>query len=112
MSEVAGRIKKFIDLGPRIGCALGGRMRASAVGLTIIILASVGVAATAHAQPTAPVNIPLTYWQGAEKLAINVGINGGAARPYIFDTGSPVFNAAFYNQSFRVAEHAAQSQRQ
>ena len=74
-------------------------MRASAVGLTIIILASVGVAATAHAQPTAPVNIPLTYWQGAEKLAINVGINGGAARPYIFDTGSPVFNAV-YNQSW------------
>ena len=74
-------------------------MRASAVGLTFIILVSDGVVATAYAQPAAPVSIPLTYWEGANKLAINVGINGGAARPYIFDTGSPVFNAV-YNPSW------------
>jgi hypothetical protein len=53
------------------------------------------MAATAHAQPAAPVSIPLSYWKGAEKLAIYVGINGGTPLPYIFDTGSPVFNAVY-----------------
>lgn len=62
-------------------------------------LTSIGMADAAQAQAPAPVDIPLTYWEGARKLAINVGINGGAAKPYIFDTGSPVFNAA-YNQSW------------
>lgn len=28
-------------------------------------------------------------------LTINVGINGGVARPYLFDTGSPYFNAYY-----------------
>lgn len=52
-----------------------------------------------RAQTAAPVNIPLQFWNGAEKLQINVGINGGAPQPYIFDTGSPVFNAV-YNPSW------------
>ncbi|MFO0990795.1 MAG: autotransporter domain-containing protein [Hyphomicrobiales bacterium] len=54
-------------------------------------------------QPAAPVNIPLYYYYDPSnpllnteaKLAIDVGIQGGEAKPYIFDTGSPVFNAAY-----------------
>ncbi|MBM3646665.1 MAG: hypothetical protein FJX11_02630 [Alphaproteobacteria bacterium] len=74
-------------------------MWARAVGFVFTMLACDGVATIAYAQPVSPVSIPLTYWNGAAKLAINVGINGGAARPYIFDTGSPVFNAV-YNPSW------------
>jgi hypothetical protein len=70
-------------------------------------LTFMGIATEGHAQqlsgPSAPVNIPLYYYfdptnpllSNQAKLAINVGINGGAPKPYIFDTGSPVFNAAY-----------------
>ena len=34
---------------------------------------------------------------GSQRLVIYAGINGGAAYPYLFDTGSPGFNAAYYN---------------
>jgi uncharacterized protein with beta-barrel porin domain len=46
------------------------------------------------------VNIPLQLEQAADGviLTINVGINGGPARPYLFDTGSGVFNA-FYTSA-------------
>jgi autotransporter-associated beta strand protein len=49
--------------------------------------------------PTQPVSIPLSYvfdsQSYAARLSINIGINGGAPRPYLFDTGSSLFNAAF-----------------
>ena len=32
---------------------------------------------------------------GGWKLGITVGINGGTPQPYVFDTGSSIFNAAF-----------------
>ena len=32
---------------------------------------------------------------GAQRLQIMVGINGGAPQPYMFDTGSSLFNAAY-----------------
>jgi hypothetical protein len=46
---------------------------------------------------TQPVAIPLQYVNTSVgyKLGIFVGINGGAPQPYVFDTGSSVFNAAF-----------------
>ncbi|MDP1962702.1 MAG: autotransporter-associated beta strand repeat-containing protein, partial [Reyranella sp.] len=56
-----------------------------------------GVAADANAQTAGPTNIPLQLHNnnGAERLVINVGIAGGAAKPYLFDTGSALFNAAY-----------------
>ena len=47
----------------------------------------------AHAQS---VTIPLEYYKvNGWSLGINIGINGGAPQPYLFDTGSAVFNAAW-----------------
>jgi hypothetical protein len=43
-------------------------------------------------------NIPLQLIglkDGSQRLQINVGINGGASQPYLFDTGSALFNAAY-----------------
>ena len=42
-------------------------------------------------------DIPLQYEQGASGLilTINVGINGATQRPYLFDTGSGIFNAYY-----------------
>ena len=55
-------------------------------------------AAFGQTQPSS-VNIPLTYLfdsqSNAARLSINIGINGGDPRPYLFDTGSSLFNAAF-----------------
>lgn len=43
------------------------------------------------------INIPLQLERANDGviLTINVGINGGPARPYLFDTGSEVFNAYY-----------------
>ncbi len=47
----------------------------------------------AHAQS---VTIPLEYYKvNGWSLGINIGINGGTPQPYLFDTGSAVFNAAW-----------------
>jgi hypothetical protein len=32
-----------------------------------------------------------------QRLVVYVGISGGSAKPYLFDTGSPGFNAAYYS---------------
>jgi outer membrane autotransporter protein len=49
--------------------------------------------------PTQSVNIPLEYFfdSGTQqaRLGIFVGINGGRSQPYLFDTGSNLFNATF-----------------
>jgi outer membrane autotransporter protein len=47
-------------------------------------------------------DIPLQLEQGASGviLTINVGINGAAPRPYLFDTGSGVFNAYYSAAAF------------
>src|SRR5262245_46398404 len=78
---------------------------ARAVRTAIVALAFFGIATEVHAQTAAPVDIPLQSQvvldQGQQnlKLAIYVGINGGVPLPYVFDTGSPVFNAV-YNSSW------------
>ncbi|KAF0104631.1 MAG: YapH protein [Rhodospirillaceae bacterium] len=75
----------------------------------VVISACIGAAA-AHAQAPAPIHIPLqlidapavttgTPFPEQYRLVINVGINGGAALPYLFDTGSALFNAQ-YNTSW------------
>jgi len=81
-------------------------MRGSRVTVRTITIALtfIGIATDGYAQqPQAPVNIPLNLvpnnQSGELKLGINVGINGGDARPYVFDTGSPVFNAV-YNENW------------
>jgi hypothetical protein len=65
--------------------------------LVLEILLSFCLAPEAMAQS---VNIPLQLEQAADGviLTINVGINGGPARPYLFDTGSGLFNA-FYTSA-------------
>lgn len=63
-------------------------------------------AAGALAQTPGPIHIPLqlinapavttgTPFPEQYRLVINVGINGGAALPYLFDTGSALFNAQY-----------------
>ncbi|MGL1465627.1 hypothetical protein ACSTJV_23745, partial [Vibrio parahaemolyticus] len=47
----------------------------------------------------AQTSIPLGFSPDNTRLFIYVGINGGAAKPYLFDTGSTLFNAA-YNPSW------------
>lgn len=48
------------------------------------------------------VNIPLQYAVGSNGLilTINIGINGAGPRPYLFDTGSGVFNAYYSASAF------------
>ena len=82
-------------------------MRATGLQAAAALLA-VGslVSSAALAQsPTGPVHIPLELLpvQGGGviqyRMGINVGINGGAPRLYLFDTGSALFNAA-YTESY------------
>ena len=73
----------------------------------LVVTASWGGAAGVQAQPAPPINIPLqlvnapafTPFQEQYRLVINVGINGGSVKPYLFDTGSALFNAQ-YNQAW------------
>jgi hypothetical protein len=64
--------------------------------LPVLLLVLAWPSAGVHAQPQS-VTIPLqyVYTSVGYKLGISVGINGGAPQPYVFDTGSSVFNAAF-----------------
>jgi autotransporter-associated beta strand protein len=59
-------------------------------------LSSAGVCCSPPATAQS-VNIPLQLERANDGviLTINVGINGGPARPYLFDTGSEVFNAYY-----------------
>jgi autotransporter-associated beta strand protein len=66
-----------------------------------------GVSLVAHAQAPPTISIPLeliyasqaTPFPAQWRLGINVGINAGPTRSYLFDTGSSLFNAA-YTQSY------------
>ena len=64
--------------------------------LPVLLLVLAWPSAAVHAQPQS-VTIPLqyVYTSSGYKLGISVGINAGAPQPYVFDTGSSVFNAAF-----------------
>ena len=69
------------------------------IGLFLAMCAN--AAAFGQYMPTQSFNIPLSYASlggDAYRLAIQVGINGGPLQSYLFDTGSPGFNAA-YNPS-------------
>jgi hypothetical protein len=83
----------------------GDAGQARAVRTAIVALAFIGIATEVHTQTAAPVDIPLQYVTVIDqgelelKLAIYVGISGGTPKPYVFDTGSPVFNAV-YNSSW------------
>ncbi|SKA42208.1 autotransporter-associated beta strand repeat-containing protein, partial [Enhydrobacter aerosaccus] len=72
------------------------RIATALVGLMLVC--GVGTAALGQTgMPTQSTNIPLSYVPvGSDyRLAINVGINGGPLQSYLFDTGSPGFNAAW-----------------
>lgn len=66
------------------------------IGLALTLCAH--GAAFGQYMPTQSLNIPLSYVPlggDAYRLAIQVGINGGPLQPYLFDTGSQGFNAAY-----------------
>lgn len=89
------------------GAISGGEIGVRCVRIAFLVVgASSGAVSGAHAQAPAPLNIPLQLvnvtggvlpeqW----RLSINVGIGNGDAKPYLFDTGSPLFNAQ-YNSSW------------
>ncbi len=70
------------------------RHAALVCGLALLVYCEISAA---FGQTSA--DIPLSYvfdaQSGAARLSINIGINGGAPRHYLFDTGSSLFNAAF-----------------
>lgn len=43
----------------------------------------------------AQTSIPLSFNADNTRLVIYVGINGGPGKPYLFDTGSTLFNSAY-----------------
>ena len=62
----------------------------------LLATASAAVAAsTAFAQQAIPLSIETIG--NAQRLVIYAGINGDVPHPYLFDTGSSGFNAAFYD---------------
>ncbi|WP_425064357.1 autotransporter outer membrane beta-barrel domain-containing protein [Reyranella sp.] len=65
----------------------------------LAVLACCEISTAFGQTPASSVDIPLSYVfdssSHAARLSINIGINGGAPRPYLFDTGSSLFNAAF-----------------
>lgn len=73
------------------------KMAAVFAALVLVALTAFCFSPEAIAQS---LNIPLQLEQAADGviLTINVGINGGPARPYLFDTGSGLFNA-FYTSA-------------
>ena len=72
----------------------------SRVRSTKSVLLALAIASAATGAMAQSVNIPLQLEEGSSGvvLIINVGIDGQAPRPYLFDTGSNMFNA-FYSAS-------------
>src|SRR5690348_10627551 len=77
----------------------GGAAKAALIAASVAPPIACALAASeVHAQSLAiPLQyVPVTLNSGpAYRLAVNVGINGGPAQPYLFDTGSNLFNAAY-----------------
>lgn len=72
-----------------------GRRAPAFAGLVLVCCAS---SAALGQTPTQSTDVPLNYVfdsNGLPRLAIYVGINGGPPKPYLFDTGSTLFNAAY-----------------
>jgi len=61
----------------------------------ILIVWLLGAVSASWAQIKIP--LELTTIGTAQRLVIHVGINGSDPLPYLFDTGSPGFNAIFYD---------------
>ncbi|NBW97147.1 MAG: hypothetical protein EBR28_10560, partial [Planctomycetia bacterium] len=72
------------------GAARHRRRQLGAPGCMLVALAGLAGTGVAHAQQ--PVVIPLT--QTSQRFEIYVGVNGGPAFPYMFDTGSQIFEAS------------------
>jgi autotransporter-associated beta strand protein len=77
-----------------------------------------GPVGPALAQPAHSTNIPLSFLTqsgGTQRLVIHVGINGGDPKPYLFDTGSSLFNSVYNKDWWRglapdpSAHHVASS---
>jgi autotransporter-associated beta strand protein len=65
-------------------------MKSASLKATAVLLGT-SVALPVQAQTS----IPLNYVANNTRLAIYVGVNGGQGKPYLFDTGSTLFNAAY-----------------
>jgi uncharacterized protein with beta-barrel porin domain len=90
-----------------------GVLRAVASGLVVLAAQLVSLlllTAQAHAQSLV---IPLQYYPVNNwSLGITVGINGGTPQPYLFDTGSSVFNAAYNPQTWQGFQNQINAQTQ
>lgn len=84
---------------PRFVQTAGCRKKGFFFRFAILALLVVGMTAL---QSQTPVAIPLAFQtvSGQERLVIYAGINGSAALPYLFDTGSAIFNASYYNGAY------------
>ena len=58
----------------------------------VALVAAFGVIGQARAQQTV---VPLDRFD--DRVGITIGVNGGAAKEYLFDTGSDLFNIAIGN---------------
>ena len=75
-----------------------------------VVLGIASIAVHANAQSNTIYTIPLHPFQVGtnpplQRLAIYVGVNGGIARPYLFDTGSAVLEAVIGDAPYNPAKH-------
>lgn len=70
--------------------------------ITLSLLCSNFVSGAEH-----PINIPLSHL--GSRLSINIGVNGGPAQKYIFDTGSDQFNASLGTQDISNIPNVGQA---
>jgi hypothetical protein len=74
--------------------------------LRFLAFLSIGTALSmfsARAQQDIPLSLETIG--NSQRLVIYAGINGGVAEPYLFDTGSSGFNAAYYNGTYTGVRH-------
>jgi hypothetical protein len=70
------------------------------IAALLFVFLIVGPVRPASAQSAdIPLNL-ITVNGNAQALAIDIGIAGGTPKPYLFDTGSTVFNAAYSSAWF------------
>ena len=82
-------------------------MKIASFRTALVFIALISGPLDAFAQAPAPISIPLKLiyspagdFPAQYRLRINVGINNGPSRTYLFDTGSSLFNAAYNHTHF------------
>ena len=85
-------------------------MKIQKIALTFTVLSLISIAGVRAQDTSAPYSIPLHEFQFTNAngyvqtdYTIDVGVNGGAPRPYLFDTGSSVFEAVVGNSPYDLS---------